>query len=90
MIAKEMNEKLPPAMMACKKSHNYKMGEEIANGVRFWRNVNSKPVKGNTRSKAECLCPVCDKKWVVIISDVKNGNTKSCCGRGKDSKKCLK
>ncbi len=53
----------------------YKLGQEIANGVLFWGQV--KIIKENRT--AICICPVCSESWRVRLSYVLSGDAKSCC-----------
>jgi hypothetical protein len=58
------------------KPKQFKMGEEIANGVRYFGSVTNKG--GKTLVKA--ICPTCDELWEVSLYNVQSGNSKSCCG----------
>jgi len=53
----------------------YKLGQEIANGVRYWG--QDKIVKDNRTSI--CICPACGNVWRVRVSFILSGDTKSCC-----------
>ena len=65
----------------------YKLGEEIANGVRFFGQekwtLNSSGKGGYT--SAMCICPKCGELWRVSLMNVRKGNSTSCCGqKGKE------
>lgn len=53
----------------------YRLGEEIANGVKFFGQVQVNKVGQRT---AMCICPTCKELWRVAINNVKRGNSKSC------------
>ncbi len=61
----------------------YKLGEEIANGIRYF-GADSRNKKGDKIAK--CICPVCGDACRVLISSVKNGSVKSCCHNNKAPK----
>ena len=61
----------------------YRLGEEIANGVRYF-GAESRTDKGE--KVAKCICPVCGEAWRVVISNVKSGSVKSCCYGNKPNK----
>lgn len=59
-------------------SFQFKMGEEIANSVRYW---GQDRVKNGNRT-AMCVCPSCGELWRTRVSNVVKGMTKSCgCGK---------
>jgi hypothetical protein len=61
------------------KSKSYKMGEEIAFGVRYF---GMGAIKGD-RKMVKAICPTCDSLWEVSLYNVQSGNSKSCCGHRK-------
>ena len=56
----------------------YKLGEVIANGVRYF---GALPYKGN-KIMIKAICPLCGEIWGVSLYHVQSGNSKSCCNSG--------
>ena len=56
----------------------YKLGEVIANGVRYFGVV---PSKGKSKT-IKAICPLCGEIWEVALHNVQTGNSKSCCKNG--------
>lgn len=57
-----------------KSSGAYKLGEVIANGVRYFG--QEKAVKRNRT--AMCVCPACGELWRVPVLSIEKGLTKTC------------
>jgi len=68
-VLKKKVEKPQPALQ-----HLYKLGEVIANGVRYFG--QNKTV--DNRVTSMCICPRCGETWRVLLSYVKTGRIKSC------------
>ena len=63
---------------------SYKLGEEIANGVKYF-GQEGKTDKGVRTCM--CICPQCNELWRVSIRHIQTGNSKSCgCGNLKEDK----
>lgn len=63
-----------------KPNYIYKLGEIIANNVKFW---GQKITHDNGHITAMCICPLCKKAWRVDLTSVRNETTKSCgCMKG--------
>jgi hypothetical protein len=58
------------------KAISYKLGEEIAYGVRYF-GVGA--IKGD-RKMIKAICPTCEEMWEVSLYNVQSGNSTSCCG----------
>ena len=65
----------------------YKLGDEIAHGVKYF-GQDSIDKQGNRTSI--CICPKCGEQWRVPIAKVKNGSRVTCCGRGFQKKATIK
>jgi hypothetical protein len=61
-----------------KTAKQYKLGEVIANGVRFFGVV---PSRGK-RTVIKAVCPICGELWEVDLYNVQSGNSQSCCMSG--------
>ena len=57
----------------------YRLGQEVANGVKFWGNEKIK----HGRLYADFICPYCGDKFNAGIDNIKSGNTLRC-------KKCVR
>ena len=57
------------------KSKSYKLGEEIAYGVRYF---GIGTIKGD-RKMVKAICPTCSELWEVSLYNVQSGNSTSCC-----------
>jgi len=57
---------------------SFKLGEEIANGVRYW----GKETKVKKKRIVACICPKCDSEFRADIYNVITGKTGGCdeCG----------
>ena len=82
---KEMKEKCGIKESTHKK-HYYKMGEEIANGILYWRKVSDE--KNDKNIMAEMICH-CGEKFIGRLHNIVNGSVKRCsvCRNKKKEKK---
>lgn len=64
----------------CAMKKLYKMGEEVGNGFKFWRETESKLRSSNKKLVrfAEFICPVCDELKEMPINSIINNDAKSC------------
>ena len=60
------------------KSKSYKLGEEIAFGVRYFGIVGN--INKGYRKMVKAICPTCSELWEVSLYNVQSGNSTSCCG----------
>ena len=58
---------------------HYKLGEVIANGVRYFGQETRVQQGQKKVLTAMCICPECGETWRVIIANVRSGNSKACC-----------
>ena len=53
----------------------YKLGDQVANGIRWWGNVSKDK---RSRTTAVFICPRCENTWRCRLSNIISGSTKSC------------
>lgn len=69
-ILREESQKIADKKSTPRPIYYYKMMDDIANGVKFWRYI--------TKVKAECVCPVCKGLWTTTLSNVRSGTSMQC------------
>ncbi len=57
--------------------HNtYKLGEEVANGIKFW---GQKGTNNSRKTTYMFICPNCHNLWRTTLTNVVDGKTLGCC-----------
>lgn len=86
-LAQSLVELRPKAEKASKPRRLFKLGETIANGIRYWGKEKQEPygTQFKTRRIVECIC-TCGNTWRTCIDSIICGNIRSCgkCNKTKE------